>query len=663
MLQWGILGCGKIAERFASSLAKSRSGRLVAVGSSDPARALEFGGKHGLVAAACHGSYDALLADDSVQAVYIATRHPEHTKWAIRAARAGKHILCEKPLAINYAEACLIVREARRAGVLLMEAFMYRCSPQTRKLVELIRSGAIGELRTIQASFSFNSPYSPDSRLYRNEDAGGGILDVGCYPVSFARLLAGAAAGLPFAEPERIEGTARLHPETGADVDAQAMLVFPRGIVAQVSCGVGLSEDNVMRINGTGGRIVVPNPYVPAPDGGMTVIELHQGGKVERLEVLSEQPLYALEADAVADALAAGRVETDAMPVADTLGNLVVLDTWRSQAKLEYAREKPEALKLPFSGYALRVETPGRIPLRQLIPGAAAASQLVFGCDNQRTAPHAFSVFDAFYEAGGTAFDTAYIYMGGACERLLGNWLRQRGVRDSVFIIAKGAHPPFCRPEAIAGQIEESLGRMAIETADLYFMHRDDPSVPVGEFVEALAAQVKAGRIRAYGGSNWSLERTQAANAYADAHGLPRFAALSNQFSLSRMVEPIWGGCLSSNTPEFLRFHEAQQMPIFAWSSQGRGFFTDAARRDLEPTAELARCWYSEDNWARRQRCFELAAKLGAEPIQVALAWVLHQSFPTFALIGPRNVLELDKSLEALKVKLTPEQVRWLAEG
>ena len=136
-LRWGILGTGAIANTFATALPQSRTGRLVAVGSRTADSARKFAARHGDGRA--HGSYDALLADPEVDAVYIATPHPQHAEWCIRAARAGKHILCEKPITLNHAEAMVVAEAAREAGVFLMEAFMYRCHPQTQRIVELIR--------------------------------------------------------------------------------------------------------------------------------------------------------------------------------------------------------------------------------------------------------------------------------------------------------------------------------------------------------------------------------------------------------------------------------------------------------------------------------------------------------------------------------------------
>jgi predicted dehydrogenase len=192
-VRWGILSTGNIARTFARGLRDSQSGQLLAVASRDQASADKFAAE--LDVPRAYSSYDALLADAEIDAVYIATPHPMHAQWAIRAADAGKHVLCEKPLTLNSPEAARAVEAAQRNGVQLMEAFMYRCHPQTAKIVELIQSGALGEIRGVEASFGFSSGAGADSRLHAPELGGGAILDVGCYAVSFCRLVAGAAQG------------------------------------------------------------------------------------------------------------------------------------------------------------------------------------------------------------------------------------------------------------------------------------------------------------------------------------------------------------------------------------------------------------------------------------------------------------------------------------
>ncbi len=657
-LGWGILSTGRIAGIFARGVAQSRHGRLAAVGSRTTAAAEKFAAEFGVPRA--HGSYEALLADPDVQAVYIATPHPQHLAWIIRAAEAGKHVLCEKPLGLNHAEAMVAAEACRSHSVLLMEAFMYRCHPQTVKILELVRSGALGEVKLVQATFGFNAGFNATSRLWANAAGGGGILDVGCYTTSFVRLIAGAAAGAPFLDPVAVSGAGQLHPETGVDAYAAATLKFATGLVAQVATSVCVSQDNSTRIYGTAGMLHVPSPWIPPNEGATAKIHLHKNGAVEDIEIHTSAHLYGLEADAVAEALARGAREVPAMPVADTLGNLATLDAWRAAIGLVYEAEKPENFTHTHARRPLARQADAPIPAGN-IPGLSLPfARLVMGCDNQTTMPHGAAVWDDYVERGGNAFDTAYVYGGGLQEKLLGQWIKNRGVRGSVAVIVKGAHTPCCTPEWLSNQLEESLGRLQTGYADIYMLHRDNLEVPVGEFVDVLNGHVRAGRVRVFGGSNWSLARVAEANAYARSKGLQGFGVVSNNFSLARMVEAVWDGCIAASDPTSRRWLAEHQIPLLAWSSQARGFFTDRAGRDKREDSQLVRCWYSDDNFARRERAVELARRKGVTPIAIAAAYVLHQPFPVFALIGPRLIGETVSSLECLKVALTPGELAWL---
>ena len=656
-LRWGILGTGAIANTFATALPQSRTGRLVAVGSRTADSARKFAARHGDGRA--HGSYDALLADPEVDAVYIATPHPQHAEWCIRAARAGKHILCEKPITLNHAEAMVVAEAAREAGVFLMEAFMYRCHPQTQRIVELIRGGAIGKVGVIQATFSFHAGFKANGRLFSNELGGGGILDVGCYTTSIARLVAGAALDKPFANPLRVDGRATLHPETGVDIYASAVAEFPGGVLAQLATGVMLNQENCVRIFGSTGAIHVPSPYVPGND---TTIILKRDGQeeAETIAIHSDTPLYALEADAAGDAILRGERESPFMSPADSLGNMAALDAWRRSAGFLYASEKPDADFPAISRRPLHKRDDAAMPYLS-VPGVAIpVSRLVMGCDNQSTMPHAAAMFDDYFERGGNTFDTAFVYGGGQQERLLGRWLRQRGLREQAVVIVKGAHTPHCTPEWLTKELEESLDRLQTDRGDIYLMHRDNLDVPVGEFVDVLNEHARAGRFRAFGGSNWTLERLREARAYAEREGLQPFRCVSNNFSLARMVSPVWAGCVSAADPAFKQWLAETGTTLLAWSSQSRGFFTERADPDRRDDEEMVRCWYSDDNFHRRGRAIELARRRGVQPINIALAYVLNQPFAACALIGPRLISETVSTFGALGLALTPGELRWL---
>ncbi|MBZ9796799.1 aldo/keto reductase [Mesorhizobium sp. ES1-4] len=661
-IRWGILGPGGIAKAFAGGVAGSRTGKLVAIGARNPGKpglAESFPGTRIL------DGYDALLSDPEIDAIYIAVPHPGHVHWAIWAAEAGKHVLCEKPLALTAFEADAMMHAARKAGTFLGEAFMYRLHPQTLKLVDLVKSGVIGEIRMIKSSFGFAMPdFMPEHRLYANDLAGGGILDVGGYPVSMVRLIAGAAIGAPFAEPDKVVGAAHLG-QSGVDEWASAILHFPGGIVAEVSCSISLNQDNVLRIFGTKGRIEVPDFWFAGGDRdvGLGRIDvIGADGAQETISVNEKRHVYSFEVDAAGEAIRAGRQEFawPGMGWAESLGTLRVLDRWRAAVGLEYEIEKASLRTNTISGRPLR--SGGTAIGKRTIPGLSKlASVVALGFEDFRTFSSGSILLDAFFEAGGNLFDTGYVYGGGYTETLLGQWLKNRGVRGQSAIIAKGAHSPLCYPDVIGKQLAQSLDRLQTDHVDIYFMHRDNPDVPVGEFVDAMDREVKAGRIRGpFGGSNWTMQRMDEAIAYAERTGKQKPGALSNNFSLAEMLEPIWAGCVTSSTDDWKAWLTTRQMPNFAWSSQGRGFFTDRAGRDRHDSDELVRVWYSERNFGRRDRAIELAAKLGKSPIHIALAYVLNQPFPSVPLIGPRTLGELDDSLRALDITLSRDDLEWL---
>ncbi len=658
-LAWGILGTGSIAKIFARGLSASRTGELVAVGSRTQVSADAFGDAFAVPKR--YGSYEALLADSDVQAVYISTPHPLHAEWAIKAAEAGKHVLCEKPLTLNYPEAMAVIEAAQRHNVFLMEAFMYRCHPQTAKLVELIRDKAIGDVRVIQATFSFHSKFDPVSRLLSQEFGGGGILDVGCYCTSMARLIAGAATGHDFAEPLEVKGVAEIGADTRVDEYALASLKFPSGILAQLATGVQVAQENVVQIYGSEGYIVVPEPWMPSRDGSPSTLIVHRkDAQPQEIRIEVDRPLYTIEADTIATYLEQRQAAPPAMTWDDSLGNMKTLDRWREEIGLIYDAELPSAQipvvhRRPLTVRADHTMRYGRIPSLD-----KPVSRLVMGVDNQTTLPHATVMFDDFFERGGNCFDTAWIYARGMCERMLGQWIKNRNIREHVVILDKGAHTPYCNPEDLTKQLFESLDRLQTDYVDIYMLHRDNPAIPVDEFIDVLNEHQRAGRIRVFGGSNWSLERVEAANAYARSKNLMGFAAVSNNFSLARMIEPPWAGCISSSDAESRAWFTRTQMPLMPWSSQARGFFTDRAHPDNRSDPELVRCWYSEDNFRRRERVIELSKQRGVLPINIALAYVLCQPFPTFPLIGPRMIAETRTSMPALDIELTPDELRWL---
>ncbi|HYQ00159.1 MAG TPA: Gfo/Idh/MocA family oxidoreductase [Polyangiaceae bacterium] len=335
-LRWGILSTGKIAHTFARSLAVSDSGELTAVASRTPGAAASFAAEFGITRA--HGSYEALLADPEVEVVYIATPHPWHAHWSIAAARAKKHVLCEKPLGMNHAEVSAIVQAARENDVFLMEAFMYRCQPQTREVLRLLRSGALGRVKGIYASFGIDGAYSPSHRVLNRELGGGGLLDVGCYPVSMARLVAGAACGESFAEPLELHAVGHVGEASQVDEYTSAVLKFPGEIMASLSTGVQLWQDNSVRIFGSEGRMHLRTPWHPAHESDFSEIVIERPKQeVEVIRIAAPGTLYSYEIDAVRAQLE--QRQAVEMSWADSLGNALTLDRWRRALGVTFAAD------------------------------------------------------------------------------------------------------------------------------------------------------------------------------------------------------------------------------------------------------------------------------------------------------------------------------------
>jgi len=272
-------------------------------------------------------------------------------------------------------------------------------------------------------------------------------------------------------------------------------------------------------------------------------------------------------------------------------------------------------------------------------------------------------MLDQFIAAGGTTIDTAHQYR--EAEKILGKWLREKGNRDRVVVLTKGAHhddgSPGARvnPEAIAKDLTESLERIGTDRIDLYALHRDDPSVPVGPIVEELNRHLEEGRVRAIGASNWTYRRIHEANEYARKNGLKGFMFNSVNLSLALANEPRWEGCVSADEATG-DWHKANQLPLLSWSAQAGGFFSGLFSPEDRSNAEMVRVYYSEDNWERYRRAVKLAEEKNVSPTQIALSFVLNRPFPTGAIIGPRSSSELDDSLRAMDIELTREQLEWL---
>lgn len=295
---------------------------------------------------------------------------------------------------------------------------------------------------------------------------------------------------------------------------------------------------------------------------------------------------------------------------------------------------------------------------------SSPVSSLIMGSDyftpeNQDTATE---MIENYLRIGGNTIDTAFIYSGGLSEQAIGHWL-DAGNRDRVNIWTKGGHPNqhghTINKAELQEQLKISLDRLRTDHVELYALHRDDPSVPVGQILEWLNQFVEDGYISTFGGSNWETSRLEEANEYAAKHGLRGFAFSSPNLSLAKAKEAYWPGCISLD-PASIQWHQQSNIPVLSWSSQARGFFTGRFDRNDFTNEDLVRVFYNDENWQRFDRATELANEKGVSTIEIALAYVLNQSFPTAAIIGPQNNEEMLSCAHGAKLNLTAEEVNWL---
>jgi aryl-alcohol dehydrogenase-like predicted oxidoreductase len=290
---------------------------------------------------------------------------------------------------------------------------------------------------------------------------------------------------------------------------------------------------------------------------------------------------------------------------------------------------------------------------------------------NSKELEKGFTLLDAAVDLGYTTIDTAHVYPS---EWAIGQWMEQRKNREKMVIITKGAHPNQDRKRVtsfdITADLHDSLARLRTDYIDIYLLHRDDPELPVGPIVEILNEHYRAGRIRSFGGSNWSHERIQEANDYAKAHGLVPFTSSSPHYSLAEQIEEPWAaGCVAISGPAETKAREwyaASGMPVFAYSSLARGFFSGRVSRatfaqskeSFDPACRRAYC--HEPNFQRLERATLLAAEMGVTVSKIALAYILNQKLNVFPIIGTGNHDNLRANLEVLSLKLPAATLAWL---
>jgi aryl-alcohol dehydrogenase-like predicted oxidoreductase len=313
-------------------------------------------------------------------------------------------------------------------------------------------------------------------------------------------------------------------------------------------------------------------------------------------------------------------------------------------------------------------EIPGlNKPLARIVQGGT-----MIGSDLDEA--QSFALLDQVYALGCNTIDTAHVYSKGNSERIIGRWMQERSLRDEIVLITKGAaHSEDRRrmtPFDIASDLHDSLARLKTDYVDLYLLHRDDPDLPVGPVINTLNEHLRAGRLRAFGASNWSHGRIEAANAYARANGLESFVVSSPQYSLADSLDEPWPLCLSISGAAGVAAREwytRTQMPLLVWSPLASGFFSGRFRRDnlhlfgeREWDEVAVRTYASEANFQRLDRANGLGAEKGLSAAQVALAYVMNHPMNLFVIVGPHSGEKFKANIEANEVHLTAQEMAWL---
>jgi D-xylose 1-dehydrogenase (NADP+, D-xylono-1,5-lactone-forming) len=336
-VNWGILGCAGIAEKaFIPAVRRSRNGVLAGIAARDEARARSWAGRFGFLKS--HRTYEELVEDPRIDAVYNPLSNNLHAEWSIRAMRAGKHVLCEKPMAMNALEVRAMIGAAETSGVLLMEGFMYKFHPQVEKSLGLIKDGKIGEVRSVHSSFTFH--FERDGANYRWFPAmgGGALYDVGCYPISMARLIFGT-------EPVSAFAAARIDPATGIDMTTAAVLEFPGGRFAQCDASFEAQFQSRLLAVGTEGTLALDRAF-SAKDFDVA-IEIVRGDGTESVRI-PRADMFTLMVEHFGDAV----LERTPLrsPAGDALGNMRAIDACFESVRTGRAVVIPKAI--PSGGTA-----------------------------------------------------------------------------------------------------------------------------------------------------------------------------------------------------------------------------------------------------------------------------------------------------------------------
>ena len=290
-------------------------------------------------------------------------------------------------------------------------------------------------------------------------------------------------------------------------------------------------------------------------------------------------------------------------------------------------------------------------------------SKIILGNDFQKKFIKAEKLWDFYFSKGGNTFDNSIYYRDGLSDQLLSKWIKSRSLEKEIVLISKIGQENT-KPSEILELLNISLDRYDVDSIDILILHHDNINVPIGEFIDSLNELKKKKLIKSFGASNLSKARYLESLEWSKKNNKDTFNILSNNLSLAKIEKPLWKDCVSSNNDEFLRLLEKNKTSHFAWSSQARGFFMEdnfinkILRRKLHQ--DLKKSFISESNLERKKRAKILAKKYQCSANDVALSWVMCQNFPSYAIIGPKNINQLKYSLNSLNIELTSKEIEWL---
>ena len=330
MINWGIIGLGRMANRFASAIGEVENAKLLGIASKNIDTLKHFGDQHNIENNFRFSTYDEILNCKEINSIYISTLNNTHADIAIKAAKAKKNILCEKPVTTNYSDTVKVFEELNKSNVFFLEAIAYRTHPQTRFVINKILEGEIGEVDKIESTFGFSHrKLDPQSRLFNPKLGGGAILDVGCYPVSFSSLIANIKKKEKLIEPEFLDVSGSLC-STGVEECAYATLKFNNRITAKVGTAIRLNMKNQTLIEGTKGSILINSPWLPDK---RSLVEIKTDKRYYKSFVNSTKSIFANQIHVVSQLIIDGKKEGEfpAMTWKSSINNMYVLDRWKKK--------------------------------------------------------------------------------------------------------------------------------------------------------------------------------------------------------------------------------------------------------------------------------------------------------------------------------------------